>query len=901
MKKIKMNMKRKIYLLTFILLACHSIQAQERISTTINSNWSFFKGDTTKASSQNKWVTVAIPHSWNSKDVFDEEPGYYRGEGWYKKTIYIPSNWEDKEVYLQFEGVGQVAEVFLNGKSIGKHIGGYTAFSFPIHDFIHFNAGENTPHQLVVKVDNSHNDNIPPLAADFTFFGGIYRDVELKAINKVHFDADNYASSGIFISTPVVNAKSAMVHLKGALINKSQSKQKLSISHKIYDADGKLFAEQTSQINLNAGQKLDFFQEFKNIKGQHLWSIEDPYLYRVVSTISDATSNEKFDETVQPLGFRWYSFDAEKGFFLNGKYVKLIGASRHQDFKAMGNALPVAMHVHDVELLKQMGGNFLRIAHYPQDQAVIEACDRLGILTSIEAPIMNRITETEAFTMNAKQMQLEMMRQNYNHPSLIIWTYMNEILLMPRHSRGTEQQETYFKAVAKLAQELEDLIHQEDSLRYTMIPNHGAWELYNKVGITKIPKLVGWNLYQGWYSGTLADFGKFLDTHHKELANKPLLVTEYGSDADARLHNFTPDKFDKTIEYTTILHQSYLKDIMSRPFVAAGMVWNLSEFSSEQRSETTPHLNAKGLLTWDRKPKDGYRFYQSNLLSRPYIQIGSKEWNIRTGFAKTETELTCTQPVTIFSNQKKVTLHLSGKEFATKETAQGLVTFDVPFSNGLNDITVTSSENGNVITDHAQINFTLLSQNFQSKALPFSELNISLGDKRFYFDDKSGQNWIPEQAYRSGSWGYVGGQSFIIKGSTRTGYGATKDILETEADPIFQTQRTGIEQFRFDVPNGEYEITLHFAELLSPAKANELVYNLGSNAPPEEFKERVFSVFINNQLTLNQLSNNQDLVPLHAFSSKHTISVNNNAGIIVDFKALKGEAILNGIQLKKIW
>jgi beta-galactosidase len=478
---------------------------------------------------------------------------------------------------------------------------------------------------------------------------------------------------------------------------------------------------------------------------------------------------------------------------------------------------------------------------------------------------------------------------------------MNEILLMPRYNRGSEQQETYFKAVSTLAQDLENLIHQEDSLRYTMIPNHGAWELYNKVGITKIPQLVGWNLYQGWYSGTLADFGKFLDTHHKELSNKPVLITEYGSDADARLHNFTPDKFDKTIEYTTLLHQSYLKDIMSRPYVSAGLIWNLSEFSSEQRSETTPHINAKGLLTWDRKPKDGYRFYQANLLSSPYIQIGSKEWNIRTGFAASETELTCTQPITIFSNQKQVTIHLNGKELATKETAQGVAIFDVPFMNGLNDISTSSTSSGKMVLDHTQVNFTLLSQNLQSQALPISEMNISLGDKRIYFDDKTGQTWIPEQPYKAGSWGYTGGQSFVIKGSTRTGYGTTKDILETEADPIFQTQRTGIEQFRFDVPNGKYEITLHFAELLSPAKANELVYNLGNSAPPEEFKERVFSVLINNQLTLSQVSNSQDLKPLHAFSPKHTISVNNNAGIVIDFKAVKGEAILNGIQLKKVW
>lgn len=894
-------MKIKLFFGVSLLLISFSVIAQERISSTINSNWLFCKGDTSKIASQSKWTSVSIPHTWNAVDVDDEEPGHYRGEGWYKKTIYIPINWKEKDIYVYFEGIGQVAEIYLNGKMVGKHIGSYNAFSFPISNYIKYTSDDNTPNELLVKVDNSHNENIPPLSADFTFYGGMYRDVYLKAINKVHFDADNYASTGIFISTPIVSADNAIVNIKGAFVNGNNSKKKLVISHRIYDAEGKIFSELNSQIILGAGQKTNFVQDFKNIKGQHLWSTEDPYLYRVVSTISDAATNQKLDETVNPLGFRWFYFDADKGFFLNGKSVKLIGASRHQDYKGLGNALPDAMHVQDVKLLKQMGGNFLRIAHYPQDPAVIETCDRLGILTSVETPIVNRITETEAFSNNAKEMHIEMMRQNYNHPSLIIWTYMNEVLLMPRYAKGSEQQETYFKAVTTLAQELEAITHNEDSLRYTMIPNHGAWDLYNKVGLTKIPKLVGWNLYQGWYSGALQDFGKFLDKHHQELPNKPVLVTEYGSDADIRLHNFNPERFDKTIEYTTLLHQSYLKDIMNRPFVAAAMVWNLAEFNSEQRAETTPHVNAKGLLTWDRKPKDGYRFYQSNLLNSPYLQIGSKEWNFRTGFANSETELICPQPITVFSNQKKVTLKLNGKEIGTKESVQGIVNFDVPFVNGHNDITVSSNENGKEITDHAAILFIMRSQNLRSQSLPFNEMNISLGDKRFFFDEKNAQTWIPEQVYKPGSWGYVGGQVFVVKGSTRTGYGATKDIIGTEADPIYQTQRTGIEQFRFDVPNGKYEITLHFAELLSPAKVNDLVYNLGNAAAPEEFKERSFNVLMNGQELVTNLSNSGYLEPLHALSTKHTVILNNNEGITLDFKALKGETILNGIQLKKIY
>ena len=882
------------------LIFLSGLQAQERISSTINNNWLFFKGDTTKKSATDSWQTVSIPHTWNVKDVTDDEAGYYMGDGWYKKTMYIPASWKEKDVYIYFEGAGQVAEVFVNGKLVGKHLGGYNAFSFPVSNYLNYADAGNALNELVVKVNNSHNNDIPPLIGDFNFYGGIYRDVYLKALNKVHFDADNYASSGVFITTPVVTENNATVNIKGAFVNGGSNKKNLVVSHKIFAADGKLFAEQKNTYRANPGQKIDLVQEIRNITGQHLWSIENPYLYRIVSTISDAGSNQKLDEITNPLAFRWYLFDPDKGFFLNGKPVKLIGASRHQDFKNMGNALPDELHQRDVECLKEMGGNFLRIAHYPQDPTILEACDRLGILTSVETPIVSGFTETEAFSENSKKMHLEMIRQNYNHPSLIIWAYMNEMLLFIPYRNDSAKRENYLKGLVQLAQSLEDMTRKEDSARYTMIPNHGAWDIYNKVGLTKIPRLVGWNLYLGWYDGTLEDFGKFLDRHHKELPDKPLLITEYGSDADIRLHSFNPVKFDKTIEYTTNFHQVYLKAMMDRPFVAAAMIWNLAEFGSERRAETTPHTNAKGLLTEDRQPKDGYRFYQANLLTAPYIQIGSKEWKVRTGFAASETALVCTQPVTVFSNQKKITLKLNGKEVGTSESVQGIARFDVPFVDGLNRLVAIATSDGIEITDQADINFNMLSQNLRSTNLPFKEMNISLGDRRFFYDEKTAQTWIPEQEYKPGSWGYLGGQVFTMKNSTRVSYGTSKNVIGTDLDPVYQTQRTGIEQFRFDVPDGDYEITLLFAELLAPKKENDLIFNLGFGGPTDDYKERSFNVSINGQEVLTGFNNAEYLQPERAIATKHAVIINNNGGITIDFKPVKGETILNAIQIKKI-
>lgn len=889
----------KLFLITLALCFSHWALAQES-TITINSNWHFFKGDTSMTSVHQKWQSVSIPHTWNTEDVMDDEPGYYRGDGWYKKILYVPAEWKNKEVYLFFEGAAQIAEVFVNGNSVGKHTGSYTFFSFPVSKFLKFNEKRNAANLLTIKVNNSHSDDIPPLSGDYTFFGGIYRDVFVKVYDKIHFDADNHASNGIFITTPFVSAEKAEVNIKGAFVNGTGKKKKLQVTQQIIDADGKIIATQNKTFNPKAGEKVNFVFDFKGITDHRLWSIDDPYLYSVESTITDATTKQTLGEVSNPLGFRWFKFDAAEGFFLNEKPLKLIGASRHQDFKNMGNALPDAMHVRDVELLKEMGGNFLRIAHYPQDPAVLEACDRLGIVASMETPSGNSITESDAYAKNYLQIHREMIRQNFNHPSLIMWSYMNEVLLRPPYEKESTRQESYFNSVTALAQQIEDLTRNEDPYRYTMIANHGAFDLYNKVKLTQIPKLVGWNLYLGWYSRTFEGLSQFLDNHRKQLPDKPLLVTEYGADADNRLHNFDPVRFDKTVEYATRYHQNYLKAIKDRPFVAGALVWNLAEFNSEERSESTPHINAKGILTWDRKPKDGYRFYQANLLKTPYVQISSKEWILRTGFA-VENEFTCTQPVTVFSNQPNVTLKHNGKSIGTEKTIMGMATFTVPFVNGMNQLVASVIADGVEVLDQANVQFKLLSQNLKSKDVPFDELNISLGDKRFFFDELSHQVWIPEQEYRPGSWGYIGGKVYTMENTSRHSYGSDKNILGTDLDPVYATQRTAIEQMKFDVPAGDYEITLHFAELISSAKREELAYNLSAaTTKTDDFKERVFNVSVNDKVAMSQLSNMEYLLPERAVLFKIKVNVNNNEGINVNFEAIKGETILNGIQVKRI-
>jgi beta-galactosidase len=888
-------MIRFFFLVTILHIVCLPSHSQ-RVVQSINTNWQFHKGSVEDPATINDWEPVTLPHTWNAEDVNDDVPGYYRGDGWYRKIIYISPQWKNKKINLYFEGANQVTDVYVNGKIIGRHIGGYTAFSYPLQSGVVLNQSDTgiVANEILVRVNNSHNENIPPLSADFTFYGGIYRDVYLVATDPVHFNMDSPVSWGIHISTPIVTNNYADVNIKGAIDNQAAIPQQLIIRQSITDADGKIIATQDAALTAKAGERKEFSQSIRNIVRPNLWSPDSPYLYHVVSSIIDKKTKAVLDEITNPLGFRWFRFDANDGFFLNGKHLKLIGANRHQDYKGLGNAVPDELQIRDMELLKEMGANFIRISHYPQDPSVLDACDRLGLLVSEEIPIVNRITETDSFTNACLGMQWEMINQHFNHPSIIIWAYMNEVLISPRYDDKTEARENYFKHLATLAQKIEDLTRKEDSSRYTMIPNHGNWDLYNRVGITKIPKLVGWNLYQGWYGGKLEEFALFLDKHHRELPDKPLLVTEYGADADTRLHSFSPQAFDKTMEYTNLYHQVYQKAIADRPFVAGSAIWNLVEFNSEGRAESTPHVNSKGLLTQDRKPKDSYFYLQSQLLKKPFVRIGSRSWNRRAGIAEDENTLHCKQRVEFYSNQPIITVFLNGDRIDELSVKDGIAAMDVPFVSGMNKLQVST---GNAMDD-VEIMFHLIPFNLKSSALPFTDIHVSLGDKRYYMDDATPTAWIPEQPYTKGSWGYIGGEVFTMKNNL-TKYGSNKNILKTSADPIYQTQRVGIDSFKLDVPDGRYEVTLHFAELLSTKEREALLYNLNATESKDNFTERVFDVLVNGDL-LQRLSNSTYLIPETAYNTKTITDVRNGMGITISFKAIKGQSILNGLEVRKL-
>jgi beta-galactosidase len=890
-------------LLALLLLAGPA--AAQRVVQSINSNWLFRKDSLALSPSQvvaaAGWEKISLPHTWNATDVLDDEPGYYRGGGWYRKTLFVPADWQRRVVYLHFEGANQEAEVYVNGQLAGRHAGGYTAFSMPISKYLHFKDNVGTNAEVVVKLTNRYNPAIPPLTADFTFYGGIYRDAYLVAAEPVHFDLDNHASGGVFVTTPAVSAEAATVAVRGALTNASASSRQLTVRTQLLDQAGRVVAQQQSRLTLRAGATQEFRQALPALRRPHLWSPSDPYLYQSVSQIVDTKQNTVLDEVRNPVGMRWFRFEAATGFFLNGQPLKLIGTNRHQDYPGLGNALPDALAVRDIQLLKEMGGNFLRVSHYPQDPAVLAACDRLGILASVEIPVVNAITDSPAFFQTCRAMQTELIRQNFNHPSVIIWAYMNEVLLrLPAGlKRDNDPGRAYLRRVNALARQLDSLTRREDPTRATMLVCHGDFNLYQQAGLLAIPQVVGWNLYPGWYSGDLQGFPDFLDRHRKELPTKPLLVTEYGADSDERLHSFAPQRFDKTTEYANHYHEFYLQAILDRPFVAGSTVWNLAEFNSESRQEAVPHINNKSLLTGDRRPKDAYLYYQARLLKTPFLRIGSRAWMLRAGQAAGPDSLFCRQPVDVYTNQPAVQLLLNGRDLGTRPATLGIAHFSVPFGNGLNQLRALAA--GQAVEDAVDIEFQLLPNNLSNNRLPFTELNVSLGDERTFTDAKLHQVWVPEQAYTPGGWGYVGGHVYKLPGD-RLPYGSDRNILGTDYDALYETQRLGLREFRLDVPDGEYEVTLHFAELEAAPAAEQLAYNLAGNQAASGAAAptgRVFTVLINGQPALPPLSTATNLQPLQAVSFKVPVAARGGQGIVVEFRPKMGEACLNGIQVRR--
>lgn len=888
---------RSIYLALICWLALTTLGETawaQRTQITLNDNWRFLREDIEAASSptfdDQKWERVNVPHSYNTNDAFDNVKGYYEGPAWYSKTFRISEVDPNKNYYIQFEGANKMADVWLNGNKLGQHQGGYTAFVFDITPFL--KAGSNN---LAVRVDNSTKLEIAPISADFTFYGGITRDVWLISTPKAHLGVLEPYQNSFWYRKFKVDSTKGQVEVEIPVFNQSSSASlKAELTVNLLDAKRQIKGSFKTGISLGAN-KDKIYKGLLSVAKPTLWSPSTPYLYTVEAILSSKDKTPiMLDHVQQPLGWRWFRFSADSGFFLNGQPLKLMGTNRHQDRANIGPELTDAMHIQDIEHLKEMGANFIRIAHYPQDPALLNACDRLGILAWEEIPIVNQINTTTAFTNSCLAQMSDMVNQHRNHPSIIIWGYMNEVLIkLPR-----EDQDGYMAKVVGLAKKLDSLARSRDPERFTGMALHNS-ENYNKCGLPNVPQVVGWNFYHGWYHDTFEDFGKRMDKEHAQYPKRIHLIAEYGAGMDGRIFSSNPNIYDFTPQWGQAYHESYYRQIMDRPYIAGGALWNLVDFGSEGRKETMPHINNKGMLTMERRRKDVYYFYQAALTpaknavvyiaerDRPFRKV-----NIGQGWKYVR------QPIKIYSNQGEVEIFVNDRSQGKVKLTNFSVKQDVVLLAGTNKVVVWAYDavGGGKTSDTYDIEVELQPENLTNEVYPFKEVSINCGSNADFTDPLTNQVYEADKAYKPGSYGFIGGRTFM----NFKRIGSQDEIIGTDKQPVFQTRRDSLSSYKFDVPAGHYEVELMWAE--TDPKAKSVVYDLAGlvqNAT-NATTERSIDVDINTLPFVRDLNLIRDYGFNQAVTKRANIMVTGKEGIEVKFKANKGLTTISGIRVQKL-
>ncbi|WP_345947621.1 glycoside hydrolase family 2 TIM barrel-domain containing protein [Mucilaginibacter sp. PAMB04274] len=863
-------MTRKLLLFVLLLaLSCPFVKGQSRLIWSLNDGWKYLPNGADFAqrpkADDSKWETVDLPHTWNAKDPFDDDETSRRGISWYRKKIMLDSRFKNKKLYLNFEGVGQVADVYVNGVFAGQHKGGYTAFTFDVTHLVKL-SDKPTENLIALQVNNAQNDFLPPLSIGYASYGGIYRDVWLVAASKLHFDLLDHGSKGVYISTPAVSAASASVKIKSTIVNDAETEQKFQIQHIIYNAQNKEVGSVLKQIAVGAGQSIKNELDVPEIKNPKLWSPDHPNLYHVKSIVRQGTL--VIDEIDNPLGFRWFSFSPNEGFSLNGQKLVLRGTNRHQDFKDKGDALTAEDHYRDMKLIKEMGCNFLRLAHYPQAPEVLQLADKMGLLIWEEIPLVNYMNPVPEFFSNSRNMIKEMIRQNYNHPSVIVWGSMNEVLLWSEKAERIQVQDNmkYINKLKKYAVKLDSTVRAEDPLRTSTMAMHMSDD-YDKFKLSDVPGLASYNIYNGWYSGKPEEFKPIIDAKHKANPMQVLFISEYGAESDNQVNTERPVRFDFTGQYQRIFHEAYIMQMRQMPYLAGTAIWNQFDFSQPNVGGVSNNMNQKGMVTWDRKPKDVYYLYKANWNPQPMVYIASRDWQTRAGLKN------ATSTIVVYSNLNEVVLTLNGKQVSTKKPdALHKCVWTIQLQSGENKIAASGSNTQQDVTDNFTVNYRIYDENLS--AGPFREIAVNVGSDVQYIDG-SNHIWIEDRPYKSGSFGHIGGTPAMLN---------IKTVKKNTADnPLYYSYQDGIKGYRFDVADGTYELELSFIESDKIQKT-----------------ERVFDVLVNGDRLISDLDLSGDCGFGVALRKKFIITAADNKGINVSFNAKAGKATLSGIRLRAV-
>ena len=670
-----------------------------RVDSNLDQGWSFLREDVSGAETvgfdDSGWTALNLPHTWNALDGQDgPATPYYRGVGWYRKHYSVPRELQGQRLYLQFDGSNLLTDVFVNGKPAGSHAGGYAAFRFDVTDLVTYGA-ENV---IAVKVSNaagadlnhvlipeSPTVNVPPLSADYTFFGGLYRSVHWLSTPPLAINPMDFASSGVYVKQTNVSASSADLTLTVKLSNDTDSTTTANLEATVLDASNAEVATILTTHTVGAHGKADAELDV-TLTNPHLWDgLSDPYLYSVRVNLLDGAT--VLDSVSVPLGVRSFELSPVTGFTLNGKALGLHGVNKHQDHQDKGSAIADSDTDADFAIIAEIGANAVRLAHYQHAQHTYDVCDRAGIVVWAETPVINRINDTPEFAANAEQQLTELIRQNYNHPSIVFWSVGNETTL-----RGGPNPDAL---VAHLA----SVVAAEDPTRLAAYAADGT---ATDSPVNFHGQAHGFNEYQGWYSGQVTDFGTWADESHAAHPDAPIGITEYGAGASTAEHTTDPTAADiggnhtdgaHPEEYQSYYHEAYWPQLQARPFIWGTFVWALFDFASDTRSEgMAPGLNDKGLVRFDHQTKkDAFYWYKANWSAETFVHINSRRF---TNLPQSSTT------IRVYSNAQTVELELNGTSLGKRDATNHLFVWDhVAWADGANIVEARATRAERTVKD----------------------------------------------------------------------------------------------------------------------------------------------------------------------------------------------------------
>ncbi len=695
----------------------------------LNNDWAYLEQNIKSVSELGKnnfiWQKINLPHTWNRFDATDNIPGYRREASWYRKSMHIPQFDENAVFKLYFEGVNISSEVYVNGAKAGAHVGGYVGFTLDISDYIKPGASN----EILVRADNAINPNIiPSQKSDFTIFGGITRDVWLQVLPPVFVER-------VHIKTPVVNLERAATELSIQLKNAWPQAQPVTLEFVIEAPDGKIVARKSIEQTAAAGSS-NYSFKMPEIRAPKLWSPETPHLYTLKIK---AKSGRYEDDVAERFGYRWFEFEENGPFYLNGKRLFLRGTHRHEDYAGYGMAMPDSLHRRDMQMIKELGANFVRLAHYPQDPEVYRACDELGLLVWDELPWCRGGMGGKEWKENTKRLLTEQIHQNFNHPSIILWSVGNEMYWLPDFPDGDHPE-----SLKQFVGELNDLAHQLDRGRLTTMR-----KFYDGADITDV---FSPSIWAGWYAGVYKNYGQALADARKKY--KRFLHAEYGGDSHVGRHTENPitgegvvtdngwaeqpNKLNvKQVSSEGDWSESYIVDLFDwhltvserLNWFAGSAQWAFKDFATPLRPENPiPYVNQKGLVDRAGNPKDAYYVFKSRWTSDPkFCYIESHFWTERSGRPGQ------TRRVRVYSNCEEVAFHLNSESLGRKQRhakafpANGQY-WDVLFKKGRNDLLAIGFADGKAVARDSMAVHYSFEKNGTPVALKLSSQPLANGN-----------------------------------------------------------------------------------------------------------------------------------------------------------------------------